>query len=160
MSVGLSRPASNALSTAARQRGVKLRLDVAPAIHCEIDADQFQVVLDNLVENAVAHSPRDAEVRISIEPPAPAAPRVVVEFRNPAPQLDSADLPHLTERFWRKEAARTAGHSGLGLSLVAELTRALEGALTFELDGPALVTRLSMPRHASPAAQRVLSSGT
>ena len=82
-------------------------MDASPAIHCEIDADQFQVVLDNLVENAVEHSPRDSDVRISIAPPAPDGHRVVVEFRNPAPQLDSADLPHLTERFWRKEAART-----------------------------------------------------
>jgi len=46
--------------------------------------------------------------------------RVVVTLTNPAGHLEEADLPHLAEPFWRKDAARTGNrHAGLGLALVA-----------------------------------------
>ena len=42
--------------------------------------------------------------------------------------LSPADLPHLFDRFWRKDAARTMdGHLGLGLALSRSFARALGG---------------------------------
>jgi signal transduction histidine kinase len=45
---------------------------------------------------------------------------------NTASSLDPADVPHLFEPFWRKDAARAdRDHAGLGLALVSAFTRSL-----------------------------------
>jgi two-component system sensor histidine kinase QseC len=41
---------------------------------------------------------------------------------NPTDTLTPEDLPHMFERFWRKDPARSdSGHAGLGLSLAQAL---------------------------------------
>ena len=74
-------------------------------------------IFANLLSNAVEYSPAEAAIEWHQE----AYPdRVVVTLTNPAGHLEEADLPHLAEPFWRKDAARTGSrHAGLGLALVA-----------------------------------------
>ncbi|MCB1055202.1 MAG: two-component sensor histidine kinase, partial [Acidobacteria bacterium] len=82
----------------------------------ESDRGKLELILTNLVSNAVAYSPPGAVVETRI---GRSDGEVVVAIANPAPDLEDADLPHLFERFWRKDQARTGGqHVGLGLTLV------------------------------------------
>jgi signal transduction histidine kinase len=54
--------------------------------------------------------------------------------------LETGDLPHVFERFWRKDDARTgATHGGLGLSLAEAFVRLMGGQLRVELPRPDLV---------------------
>jgi signal transduction histidine kinase len=60
-----------------------------------------------------------------------------LQVRNLAPHLLPEDLPHLTERFWRRAARAQPGASaglGLGLWVVAGLCRVLDLSLSFDLD--------------------------
>jgi signal transduction histidine kinase len=76
------------------------------------DPDLLATILGNVIGNAVDYAPSGSSVHIGLNH---RGLRVV----NPAPKLDPADVPHLFERFWRKDASRTGyGHSGLGLSIV------------------------------------------
>lgn len=75
------------------------------------------------MENAIEYSPTGATVHINCEAKTDSFTLTVI---NPVEHLQAADLPHLGERFWRKDAARSnRGHSGLGLSLVRALTTIL-----------------------------------
>jgi two-component system sensor histidine kinase QseC len=82
-------------------------------------------MLGNLFANAVAYAPRGGTVRCRGRV-AETAKMFVLEVLNTNDSLTQADLPLLTEPFWRKDAARTDGaHAGLGLALVSSYAELL-----------------------------------
>lgn len=107
---------------------------VPAEVWIQSDPRLFDVLLLNLLTNAVQHGDPRAPIEIDwVDPPAGTALRV----RNSAPHLSPQDLPHLTERFWRRAAHEQGTASaglGLGLWVVAGLCRVLELRLSFDLD--------------------------
>jgi len=100
------------------------------AIHT--DKDNLEIILKNLLLNAIAYSPKGAIIRISTER---YEQGVRLFVSNPATDLDTADIPHMKERFWRKDQARSnSQHSGLGLSLVDGLAAAMGLEMKLELN--------------------------
>ncbi len=97
-------------------------------------------IITNLVENAVTYTPQGGTVEVT-------AAAAVLCVSNTSPGLTAADLPHLFERFWRKDSARTGdGHAGLGLALARTFARALAGDLTATLDEAGrLAMKLQLP---------------
>jgi len=74
------------------------------------------LLLGNLLGNAIVHSPDGAEIRLSCTQHEAS---LSLEVANPCDALVSADLARMFEPFWRKDPARSAnGHLGLGLALV------------------------------------------
>ena len=71
---------------------------------------------------------------------------------NRAEELTGTDLPHLFDRFWRKDPARTGTeHAGLGLALARSLAANLGCTLTAALKGDACLSlTLSGPVNAHP----------
>ncbi len=91
------------------------------------DPNLLRSIIDNLLGNAIAHSPVGSTVECSID-----KNRIVV--RNPAVSLEAADLEHLSEPFWRKDAARSdQSHFGLGLSLVDAYANLLGAEVSFDI---------------------------
>ena len=77
------------------------------------------MILANLIGNAVDHAPPGSTITEELTPTAFA-------ISNPARNLSREELPHLFDRFWRKESSRTgSGHSGPGLALVCSLASLL-----------------------------------
>jgi signal transduction histidine kinase len=131
------------LEPRARQRGLSFRLELPAS--CEILSDPVMLehVVLNLLDNAVSHAPAGDHLEIRLKE----SPSLVVfAVVNSAPQLEAADLPRLFERCWRKDAARSGNHAGLGLTLVAELARMLEIGLEADLDRGRLSLALRFPR--------------
>ena len=102
----------------------ELTLDTDPLI--------LEQIVFNLLGNAASHStPESTVVCESARTPDGGCE---LRISNPADTLDSEDLQHIFERFWRKDLARTGGHhSGLGLSIVKELANALGVQASAEL---------------------------
>ncbi|MBC8125643.1 MAG: sensor histidine kinase N-terminal domain-containing protein [Gloeobacteraceae cyanobacterium ES-bin-144] len=118
------------LARRAEKRGIKLLSEVPYDLCLTTDPSLLDVVFANLLSNAVEHAPPDCEVRISA---GETAGKLRIQFQNPAGDLTAEDLPHLFERFWRKENSRSdARHHGLGLALAWEFTRLLGGTLGAE----------------------------
>jgi signal transduction histidine kinase len=88
-------------------------------------------VLQNLLQNAIRHTPADGTVRIEARPEAGGV-EVVVEDGGEGIPPESADL--VFEPFWRGEAARTSPGSGLGLALAKRIVETLGGAISVRSD--------------------------
>ena len=106
--------AASSLFGPARERGVVVSVDPEPAVVAGDAARLRQLVLI-LVDNAIAHSPRDGTVRVTVRPHGQVATLTVDDE---GPGLREEDLPRLFERFWRGADAPPGG-SGLGLSIAA-----------------------------------------
>jgi two-component system sensor histidine kinase QseC len=98
------------------------------------DPRLFDVLLLNLLTNALQHGDPHGPIEIDWLSPASGT---ALRVRNSASQLSPQDLPHLTERFWRRAACdrqTAAAGVGLGLWVVAGLCRVLDLSLRFDLD--------------------------
>ena len=117
-----------------------------PAAAVRTDPEKLGMIVENLLRNARDYSPADATVAVYPDPAGDSD--YAICFANPAPDLAPADLDHLFERFWRKDAARSSGQRfGLGLSIVKALADLLDVRIQTRLapDGT-FVVRLAFPR--------------
>ena len=100
----------------AKARQLTYRYSGPLSARIRAERQTLDLLLSNVLGNAVAHSPTGAEVSIACRVDEGGVALVVA---NPRGSLEDADLAHIFERFWRKDAARTEeGHAGLGLALV------------------------------------------
>jgi len=102
------------LGRLADRRQVALHL-LSPAAHTLHKADHSAmfVLIRNLVENAIRHSPAGGVVTLELSPNR-------LEVRDEGAGIAAADLPHLFARFWRGADQRDEG-VGLGLAICREI---------------------------------------
>ncbi|HEY7125161.1 MAG TPA: ATP-binding protein [Ktedonobacterales bacterium] len=95
------------------------------------DPSRLEQVLQNLVHNGVRHTPPGGIVALLVQAEMTC---ISVQVKDTGEGIAPADLPHIWERFYRAESARTRsdGGSGLGLALVKELTEAMGGSVAVE----------------------------
>jgi PAS domain S-box-containing protein len=118
------RRALHSCASLARERGVLLTEDAFPEIpRLEMDARRMEQVFENLIANAIQHSPLGGRVRVAVRPgPSPDAP---VEFtvEDEGRGLAEVDIPRLFDPFF----SRRQGGTGLGLSIVQRIVEAHGG---------------------------------
>ncbi|MDB6027621.1 MAG: hypothetical protein JWM68_3844 [Verrucomicrobiales bacterium] len=123
-------------NAAARQ--LKIQVDVPADLTIESDPVLLRSILTNLLENAVEYSATGGAIQIHGKLQ---NGDFTLQVINPVQQLSSEDVPHLFERFWRKDPARTGGeHSGLGLSLSRAFATSLGYNLTAALNSNRCLT--------------------
>jgi two-component system phosphate regulon sensor histidine kinase PhoR len=134
----------NAKATAGR---VGLVTDVRPpdlTIHA--DHDRLAQILINLVDNAVKYTPENGWVTVRAR--ALDDGRVELMVRDTGVGIPRADLPRITERFYRVDKARSRelGGTGLGLAIVKHLVLAHGGDLAIESEqGEGTTVRVALP---------------
>lgn len=80
----------------------------------QISANEFELILHNLINNAIEYSPQSSKIEIEFSRASSS-----LTISNLTDNLTEKDLPLLFERLWRKDLARSsAQHSGIGLALV------------------------------------------
>lgn len=115
----------------AKQRDLRFDLRLDPSSTLETDPRLLRIIISNLIANATEYAPSGSEIVIAATDGDP-----FLSIANPAPDLNSEDIPRLFDRLWRKDATRTdAAHSGLGLSIASSCAVALGFTLTATLDG-------------------------
>ena len=93
------------------------------------DAERLCQVADNLIGNALQHTPQGSAVAVTVRDRAGAAELIVV---NQGPGMTADQASRVFERFYRTDRARSPGRggNGLGLSSTAALVEAHDGTIT------------------------------
>ena len=104
-----------------KRRGLGIVWDVElNPLYLVGESDALERAVTNLLDNAVKFSPPGATVHVHLE-----GDRLRIADQGPG--IADEDLPHVFERFYRSDKARTTPGSGLGLSIVAQTIQAHGG---------------------------------
>jgi two-component system, OmpR family, sensor histidine kinase BaeS len=120
----------------ARQRDVALRASIAPGLpKAWVDPARVRQVLDNLLANAIRHTPGGGEVLVEVStllgPGSGGGPMVRCRVTDAGPGFREDQLDQVFERF---ERAGDSRGSGLGLSIARDLVRAHGGTIDVSND--------------------------
>ena len=127
--------------------GRPITLEAAEPVIVDADAERLRQVIDNLIGNAIQHTPAGTTVTVTVTGESGSA-RLTVADRGPGMTQEQAS--HVFERFYRTDDARTraGGGAGLGLAIAASLAAAHGGELTVDTQpghGAAFHLRLPQP---------------
>jgi signal transduction histidine kinase len=118
------------------------------------DPRRLERVLANLVANAVEHGGRDVEVVVD-----GSGPVATVTVSDDGPGIPAEHLPHVFDRFYKADPARTGRGSGLGLAIARENARLLGATLTLD-SRPDAGTRARVELPPEPPSGPVASCDT
>ncbi len=117
------------------------------SVTIDVDGPRIRLLLKNLLENALRHTPADAPpAQISL---VQKSGQVVVSVTDFGSGIKAEDLPHLTEPFYRADASRhrETGGYGLGLYLCRVIAEAHGGELTISSElGKGTCVVVTLPR--------------
>ena len=105
------------IAPTALKKEVRLELAEGDAVAIHCNPALLRILLRNLIDNAVRHTPSGTSVRIDI---AKEQEKVVLSVSDNGPGLPEPELARVTERFYRP-AGTSASGSGLGLSIVKRI---------------------------------------
>ncbi|WP_277207848.1 sensor histidine kinase [Isoptericola croceus] len=116
------------------ERGVRFRLTGAWQAQPVVLTSPGQVgqVLDNVLANALAVSPRGSTIRLDVQA---AGDGVVLEVRDEGPGMTAAEKARAFDRFWRGPGHTGPAGSGLGLAIVHQLVADAGGSVVLD-DAP------------------------
>jgi len=127
---GLLAAAARAFAGQARARGVTLQVRADPVPAVTADPERLRQAVDNLLSNAIRHSPAGGAVELAAgKNRRPGQDLVIIEVRDQGPGFPPGFLPHAFERFSRADVGRSRaeGGTGLGLAIVDLIARAHGG---------------------------------
>ena len=111
----------NSAVTRAKRRGPGLHFDVdLDPLYLVGEPDSLERAITNLLDNAVKFSPSGGRITVTL-----VGDRLRISDEGPG--IAESDLPHVFDRFFRSDQARTTPGSGLGLSIVAQTINAHGG---------------------------------
>lgn len=110
----------------AHLKSIRLRTEIDEDIIINADEEKIKQIMINLIENALRYSKEGTEIILSLKRKENMA---IVTVQDHGIGIPAEDLPHITERFYRvnKARSRSDGGTGLGLSIVDQLVKYHKG---------------------------------
>lgn len=103
----------------AEQGGVRLDFDAAPGLpFVHADLSMIERVLDNLIGNAMKHTPAGGRVCVALRT---AEGRMWVHIDDTGCGIAPDELPHVFDRFYRGSNNARVGGAGLGLAITRRI---------------------------------------
>lgn len=131
---------------AAAEAGVDLRASVAADLHAALNRTLFQQAVGNLVSNAITHTPKGGTVQILA---CADETGLRVSVTDTGCGIAPEHLPHVTDRFYRVDRARSGSRHnvGLGLAVVKGIVGRHAGTIEIDSDvGRGTQVTMSFPR--------------
>ena len=129
----------------ADERGVQLRPDLNGGVRVDADLVRVRQLLLILIDNALTHTPTGGEVSVGV---VRENGRAQVTVTDNGEGIPTSDLPHIFERFYRADKARTRenGGSGLGLAIAKWIVEAHKGEIAVtSAEGRGTEVAISLP---------------
>lgn len=117
-----------AVELQAEEKGLRLVADLSGAEDAPCSPRLVRVI-QNLLANAVRHTPADGTVRVEARS---SGDRLEVSVVDTGGGIAPADLPRVFDPFFRGDPARHGPGSGLGLALAKRIVEGLGGEITAE----------------------------
>jgi signal transduction histidine kinase len=131
----------------AQEKDITVTAQIDPAGEITADRNRLQLLLSNLLDNALKYTPNGGKVEIGAEFP-PNETRITV--RDTGIGIDAEDLPRIWDRLYRADKSRSQRGLGLGLSLVKAFVDAHGGTATVtSTPGQGSVFTVNFPRKKS-----------
>ncbi|GAA3199886.1 cell wall metabolism sensor histidine kinase WalK [Lentilactobacillus kefiri] len=111
----------------------------------DLDTDRFTQVLDNLMNNAIKYSPDGGVITCRLYE---TRNKVILSVSDQGLGIPRKDIPHIFDRFYRVDKARSRqqGGSGLGLAISKETVEALHGQIWAEsVEGKGSTFYIALP---------------
>lgn len=94
----------------------RVRVELPDGLRIRLDTRRFDVIVANLVGNALRHGAEPVTVRLSAR-----GNVLITEVHDSGPGIPPDALPHIFDRFYKADAARSRSTgSGLGLAITKE----------------------------------------
>jgi len=115
----------------AANRGLILRSALSEGCYIRATEDSVHHIIFNLVENAIKYNQPDGSVYVRLEA---IDKYVILTVKDRGVGVPEEDIPHIFDRFYRVDKARSreAGGSGLGLAIVKDTVLELRGKVKAE----------------------------
>jgi len=138
------RRAAERLRPQAERAQLELILDMPANLPPVIgDEDRVEQVLVNVIHNAIKFTPRQGRITISslVE-----GDQVLISISDTGIGIPAEDLPHIFERFYKVDRARSGGGTGLGLAIAKHIVQAHRGRIWAESEeGKGTTITFSLP---------------
>ena len=138
----------------AERAGITVRLSCPDDLVVAGNESQLAMALANLVDNAVAYSPRGTRVAVSARCASDDDSAIEISVSDQGIGIAEADLARVFERFYRVDPARSreTGGTGLGLAIVKHVTTNHGGTVSvWSSEGAGSTFTIRLPR-VHPAA--------
>ena len=129
----------------ARENGIEINLSMKDEISVMGDSLKLQQVIYNVIDNAIKYTPRGGEVETSL---VRSGRRALIRISDTGIGIPAEDLPHIFDRFYRVDKARSraTGGTGLGLSIVKQIVQQHGGSITASsTEGKGTAFEISLP---------------
>ena len=127
------------------EAGHPLQYDIQNGASLSGDRQQLDQLLDILLDNAVKYAAKGAPIRLTLDI---SGKNAVLAVENPGDPIPPDKLPHIFDRFYRVDDARTgAGGFGLGLAIAQQIVRRHKGTITAASDARATRFTVTLPLH-------------
>jgi signal transduction histidine kinase len=121
--------------------------------HVLIDSYRIRQVLNNLLQNAIAHTGNGGRIEVTGEQ---GAEEIAISVTDNGEGISAEDLPNIFERFYRVDKSRTrsTGGSGLGLTIAKRFVEAHGGEISVESEpGKGSTFTFTLPIHREVAPE-------
>lgn len=114
----------------ADEKQILIHQEIEPDIYADIDETFFIRMLTNLISNAICYGKTGGTIFVRLSRQ---ANFIIGSVEDNGIGISPEDQPHIWERFYRADAARTdSGHSGLGLAMTKWIAEAHGGSISVE----------------------------
>jgi two-component system OmpR family sensor kinase len=141
----------------AQDKSIALSISVEEGVYLEGDRTHLQQVVLNLVDNAIKYTQEGGAIHVRLYLK---DWRTIIEVSDNGAGISSRALPHVFERFYRADKARSraSGGAGLGLSIVKAICTAHRAAIfvTSE-EGKGSSFRVEFPSAAASDAREAIA---
>jgi signal transduction histidine kinase len=141
----LARSTVEQMQLLAEDKNLSITIDAANPVFVMGDAPRLKQVIVNLFDNAIKYTPDGGAIALSVSA---LAAKAVFAVKDNGAGIAPDALPHIFERFYRSEKARSssAHGAGLGLSIVRSICQAHGGTVNVQsAEGKGATVTVELP---------------